>query len=914
MSDNIPQNEKPFTLNRFVIAIFIIQLFAQISFGEETKPAPKIVWPPDGVVINDSPGGSTQKNPKVINSGIGYITVWEDSRAGYFNIYAQRIGENGLTEWGNDGFLICEAPKNQSLPQVVSDGAGGAIIIWEDYRSGHSDIYAQRIDSLGTVQWKKDGIPICSAKDAQLHPKAISDSAGGAVITWYDYRGGKGEDIYAQRVDGEGKVLWQKDGIPISVVRGTQWYPQIAPDGEGGAIIVWTDFRGGSASDIYAQRILSSGKTMWATNGLPISAVAENQADPEIAYNGFGAVIIIWEDYRNRNFDIYSQKIKISGEIDWEKDGIAISKSVFNEEEPHIVSDGMGGVIVVWKERRIKGSILYAQKIGIQGRRNWGEVPKVVSKEKGRKNHISLLSTKRGGAIIAWEDYRTKNSDIYIQKISSTGIPLWEIGGLPLAQIDDNQENPQVVSNGQNGAVIVWQDKRFGNYDIYTQRIESAGTQSWDYNGIIVNASIGSVAQQGPVLGRDSLGDYIIVWEDGRAGYTDIYAQKVNDFGTSLWDPSGMPVCTAEEAQRNPKIVIEGINTFVTWQDYRQGTPKIYIQQLGYDGKPLYKKDGLPVSISKFSQIRPEIVSDGDDGVIIFWQEQHLEKRRYDIFSQRIDSHGNLLWGKSGKEICTELSDQEEPKAIKDEDEGAIVVWTDYRSGLRNSDIYAQRINILGNILWESEGIRICTAADTQRDPQIARSGNGAIIVWTDKGGGGYDIYGQRINSDGETLWKIDGIPICQESGTQREPRIVKNGAEGAIVVWEDYCSANWDIYSQRVDKDGKLLWPSPGVPVTTASATQYAPDIVASSSGGAIVTWEDYRSSLGYKIYAQKIENDGKVAWQENGIPICNLAGGQRNPKIVENGTGGAVITWEDYRGGGYGIYAQRIRIINLQ
>ena len=79
-----------------------------------------------------------------------------------------------------------------------------------------SDIYAQRVDSHGNVLWMKDGVfSICSAPENQNRPRIISDGAGGAIITRHD-----GEavlvilDVYAQRIDGDGNVQWAKDGIP----------------------------------------------------------------------------------------------------------------------------------------------------------------------------------------------------------------------------------------------------------------------------------------------------------------------------------------------------------------------------------------------------------------------------------------------------------------------------------------------------------------------------------------------------------------------------------------------------------------------------------------------------------------------------------------------------------------------------
>ncbi len=96
---------------------------------------------------------------------------------------------------------ICTASDNQRYCEICSDGAGGAIITWRDYRSGSdSDIYAQIIDSSGNVQWTANGVAICTASNGQYKPKICSDGAGGAIITWEDSRSGSDYDIYAQRI------------------------------------------------------------------------------------------------------------------------------------------------------------------------------------------------------------------------------------------------------------------------------------------------------------------------------------------------------------------------------------------------------------------------------------------------------------------------------------------------------------------------------------------------------------------------------------------------------------------------------------------------------------------------------------------------------------------------------------------
>ena len=128
-------------------------------------------------------------------------------------------------------------------------------------------------------------------------------------------------------------------------------------------------------------------------------------------------------------------------------------------------------------------------------------------------------------------------------------------------------------------------------------------------------------------------------------------------------------------------------------------------------------------------------------------------------------------------------------------------------------------------------------------------------------------------------------------------------------MVWEDHRYDSWDVFAQRIDEFGVAMWNKRAVPICVARGTQYAPSLAADGMGGYLVTWEDYRSSRSYEIFAQKVDNGGVQAWTNNGILISKTTGGARNPQIATDLGGNAyIITWDDYRYGGRGIYAQRI------
>jgi hypothetical protein len=185
----------------------------------------------------------------------------------------------------------------QSQAQLVADGLGGAIIVWTSYEgSTEFDIFARRINSTGALLWG-DRVPICNLSLFQTAPQICSDDAGGGIIVWTHEAPSGDFDIRGQRIALTGVPQWQLNGIVITNASDDQRDPQICPDGAGGAIITWEDDRFSSAArDIYAQRINASGLAYEAANGTIISNAADVQQDPVLAPIGDGGVIIAWSD------------------------------------------------------------------------------------------------------------------------------------------------------------------------------------------------------------------------------------------------------------------------------------------------------------------------------------------------------------------------------------------------------------------------------------------------------------------------------------------------------------------------------------------------------------------------------------------------------------------------------------------
>ena len=431
-------------------------------------------------------------------------------------------------QWQPDGIPVCTATDDQELPTIVTDGSGGAIIAWQDYRDGAPDIFAQRIAAIGAPLWFPNGVRLTTVNTTQIAPMAVADGTGGAIVAWLDDRNGfSARDVYAQRIDMDGAVQWTADGLPVCVATSEQRGLVIVSDNAGGAIIAWSDERTGSRR-VYAQRLNSLGAPQWTVDGVAVSTAVGDQEEVAMAPDGAGGAVLAWI-LRLIPSTIYAQRLDATGAPLWTTDGVDISAT--ESAEPAIVSDGTGGAIVAWR----------ADLFGSLG------------------------------------------SHIWSQRIDAAGIVQWA-GGTDVAASGDV---PQLVSDEAGGAIATWVhyeegDSLHTNGDIHAQRLSAGGVKQWLPDNMVVTDAPGQQDHIAAV--PDFAGGVMIAWVNNREGTVDIYAQRLTDAGVKAWTtPDGVPVCTAEYPQEEPAIVGAGVGAaIIAWHDKRGGDDRrdIYAQQV----------------------------------------------------------------------------------------------------------------------------------------------------------------------------------------------------------------------------------------------------------------------------------------------------------------------------------------------
>jgi hypothetical protein len=449
--------------------------------------------------------------------------------------------------------------------------------------------------------------------------------------------------------------------------------------------------------------------------------------------------------------------------------------------------------------------------------------------------------------------------------VAALGSRLWQEDGVEVCTATGPQTDPALASDASGGAVMAWEDERDGLADIYAQRLDAGGNPVWQTDGITVCAA--AEDQVDPWVGAVPGGGLVVAWEDKRSGIGDIYMQRLYSNGVTAWPTDGIAVCTAPNEQANPRFVsAQAFSVIAVWEDKRflgGNMTDIYAQRVTAAGNTPWITDGVSVCADSEWQYFPRLVPDGAGGAIVAWQDfrnHETNNQDYDIYAQRVDPNGTMAWTIDGISVCTAVGRQERMEMTSDGAGGAILTWADKRAGSSNQDIYAQRLDGAGNTLWPDDGVTVCAAADNQNYPSLIPDGDqGAIIAWHDYRGPESDIYAQRVYSNGVTAWNTDGVTICAAADIQTYAKIARDGSDHAIIVWKDerHSAAKRYglLYAQRVDLAGNLLWEADGIPVCNVPYDQEDHRIVPSSLGGAVLAWEDERPGiLLYDIYAQRV------------------------------------------------------------
>ena len=443
-------------------------------------------------------------------------------------------------------------------------------------------------------------------------------------------------------------ATWPHDpaaGLPIGAVRpALQYLPKAVSDDAGGAIVLWQDERSTkSGVDIYAQRIDAQGQVLWTVDGVVGISASGTQENVSAIPDGTHGVILCWEDSRSGNRDIYAQRLNGSGARQWTPLGVAVCTAANDQSVARIASDYAGGALIAWQDYRNGNPDIYAQRLDGSGNALWRPNGAVACSLAGSQQSPAVAPDMLGGAYVAWSDLRSGGGDIYAQRLGATGGPVWTPNGLVVCDAATLQANPVGVSDGGQAAIFAWEDRRNGAGDIYAQKMGTAGTIQWAADDVPLRVATGYASSL--VATHDGLGGMFLTWNDGRSGIDgDAYAQWLSHEGTAQWTANGVRLCSAVNDQVPEAIAPDGLGgMIVSWTDWRLGAFEwdVYAQRLNAAGAVQWTAGGVRVGGGTQGQHLSTLVPDGAGGAFVANVDQRLDALG-DILAQRVERFGHL--------------------------------------------------------------------------------------------------------------------------------------------------------------------------------------------------------------------------------------------------------------------------------
>lgn len=194
-------------------------------------------------------------------------------------------------------------------------------------------------------------------------------------------------------------------------------------------------------------------------------------------------------------------------------------------------------------------------------------------------------------------------------------------------------------------------------------------------------------------------------------------------------------------------------------------------------------------------------------------------------------------------------------------------------------------------------------------NPDVAMNDEGkSVVMWQDKGGQTYEIYGQAFDSAGIPK----GVPFRVNHfrpNDQKNPQVAMNSKGDYTAVWQSYKQdgSGTGIFGRQFIWGSKTKYKEFRVN-TYIRNDQANPDIAMNDNGKFVVVWvsEKDNGTKTKKIFAQRFTPEGDPEGDEMEISTEDNVKLMENPAVAMDQNGGFAVVWQAKTDNGYDIFAQ--------
>lgn len=722
--------------------------------------------------------------------------------------------------------VVGPAIREQRTP-VVSRGAGASLVVWEDTRTGESDLYGIRVDASGAPI---DPLPfvISSAPGHQTAP-AISWNGQNWLVAFKN-----------QAPSPFGYYLYQFAGVRVSPAGHVlDASPLVAgQDDSGGTfsvasngnewVIGYTGYSAGN-SDIRVTRIDASGNIINPGGTIIVSATYFIYFGVNIQFNQ-DEYLVTWSDSGLKGRRFNPQLVPIDANpvslLATMPDSIACNNNefflVYTRQTPQFTSEivatriGHNLNIINNNPLRISGSTStqYYQYPSVC----WDGTQWICAWSNSVQNILRAARVSAAGQVL------DGNGGVVIPYNSTLTSYNLTIGALP-----------------SGGGLLAWSDIRY-----------SGGNNTYDTFANAVTANGIAGAEYCIATAAESMRNPKVAWGNYQALMTcqaqsptssRVLAQRLDAVGNPVDSPPMEVISGAANVYNSGGVAWNGNYYLITFSNATNGNT--YGRRLTADGIWL---DAAPfVVLAGYSS---DVAALGEDFLVTalrspgYWQTINSYGARVRGFDGAVMDNPPLLVGGSYATKARPVALGQrwlvvtESHFSHDSNQAGIITTFVDAGGITTTGPNALSVNIQS---WGSM--------------DVASSGSSALIVshsgsnWVNA-----SVQARRILPDGT----LSGPQFLLTSTTlgQSKPAVCWTGSE-YVVLWEDLGNNSWyydyepDIFAARVSESGSLIDTTP-FPVWNGEDYEIAPSAVGTGTGRALFVasaiandaWANYKVS----------------------------------------------------------------------
>jgi len=837
--------------------------------------------------------------------------------------------------WLLDNYLNNQPITAPSLVTNNSNGTNGVALAWyQDMglaNSTETDNYLLRVDnpSLSTVNdesmaWVHSLLPQTPhavAQDAQL-TQTLQLSDGSYVVAWIS-RYGNNIELSAEKYNtagvaqwnagnpGQGVLLYTGDNANTGGIPTTY---KLLSSGSDFILALATYPVSSDQSDLFIQKYsATNGSALWNSGNMIniTNDTIHEQMYPNMLADGSGGAFMIWHERCNngavgslecpaQSDDIQSTHFTSAGAVagNWNTSGSGTYRPLQVDEggreagcHSPIVSNGSGGFYVTYEsedghtELCPQDSEAQLNQVDYSNVSSTGSITATGQPAFVESSRIVSHDTVSDGADGFITAYDTRSSGVptdYSLYAARVGTTSWsddlidEQTGFGLVP-----EYPQVVTNGNHGAIILYQLSDGNDMQVKTSYINGA-------DGTFTNTQLtNSINGMGSYVGLESDNYNKSIVEDGNGGailtYTeingrdwggDIHVQKVDATNAVRLLPAETIVETYTDTLDAFPVILPG-SAQITWTRQTQADTNKHIivgQYLHMDNTPVIT--GV----------------DPSTGPLAGGTHITISGNNFTAGATTITVGGltcqNVVVTNPQTLTC-------DTTAHAAGTVNATVTTADGTYTLAAGFTYAV---IPGE--WATSNLRFDGKPDPSQlfkgNPYIIKASDGNFISTWERTGddGDSDIIVQKINkTDGSPMWTDDGggnggmqitdlgsTTYNQTSDTYSHPNIIPDNSGGAYFVYiEDHGNAvpQSDLMIQHVNSNGSLQYGNDPMNLSNndAEILTQGYNMIADGSGGVYVSWQTQNTVSGeYQIFADRVTSAGAIIAMDpggSGFPI---------------------------------------------